>query len=241
MNKTEASDGARTLQEPPRRSRWLPSDLRHFFFHRPSVPTLIDLRTPTNRNEYEQRIRQRMGITVEQYSVLNIHRVGIEVPVRYVFEELLVWDGHSSCWPNHLARVERIGSTLDEIRVRLFGVRVFPLFSLRPLELRGKSDTGDDNARYLVYECGGGYPIGIFCLYIRSAIAALGERGTTQFFLAVGFNFFGKRDWSQRNLIHRVWAAIHNRVTANVLNRFKQLCEWRFQRLQSGAPDRGQG
>jgi len=150
-----------------------------------------------------------------------------------------VWDGDSTCWPNNLATVERVGGTLDEIRVNLLGIRLLPLFSLHSLKLQNAPGTDDvDNARYLLYKCGGGYPIGIFCLYVRSAIAALGERSKTQFFLAVGFDFYGKRDWSQHSLIHRSWAAIHNRVTANVLNRFKQLCEWRFQRLQNGGPGR---
>jgi hypothetical protein len=186
--------------------------------------------------------RQRTGIATEDYSVLNIHRIGIEAPARHVFEELFVWDGDSTCWPNSVAAVERVGGTLDEIRVSLFGIRSLPLFSLRSLKHQSAPDTrGGDNARYLLYECGGGYPIGMFCLYVRSAIAAIGERENTQFFVAVGFDFYGKRDWSHQNLIHRSWAAIHNRVTANVLNRFKQLCEWRFQRLQGGVPGRGIG
>jgi hypothetical protein len=171
--------------------------------------------------------------------VLNIHTIGIEAPARHVFEELLVWDGDSTCWPNNVAAAERVGGTLDEIRVSLLGIRWLPLFSLRSLKLQSAPDTGGgDNARYLLYECGGGYPIGMFCLYVRSSRAAMGESGKAQFFLAVGFDFFGRRDWSRQNLIHRFWAAIHNRVTANVLNRFKQLCEWHFQRLQDGLPGR---
>ncbi|MCP3978863.1 MAG: hypothetical protein GY716_05970 [bacterium] len=228
MEHTDLSDA------PPRRSRWLLSDLRAFFFHRPAILTQADTRSPRGRHDYEQRIRQRTGIAVEQYGVLNIHRIGIEAPVRHVFEELLIWDGDSSCWPNNLASVRRVGGSLDEIRVRLLGIRLLPLFSLRSIKLQKVPVPEDgDNARYLVYKCEGGYPIGVFCLYVRSGIAALGERSTTQFFLATGFNFYGKRNWSRDNLIYRIWATIHNRVTANVLNRFKQLCEWRFRRLQS--------
>jgi hypothetical protein len=240
VNQPGTNTGTQTVHVPPGRSRWWPADLRHFFFHPPRISTLVDTRSSTNRDDYEQRIRQRTGIAVGQYSVLNIHRVGIDAPVAQVFEELLVWDGDSTCWPNNLATVERVGGSLDEIRVSLLGIRLLPLFSLHSIKLQNAPGTDDvDNARYLLYKCGGGYPIGIFCLYVRSAIAALGERSKTQFFLAVGFDFYGKRDWSQRSLIHRSWAAIHNRVTANVLNRFKQLCEWRFQRLQNGAPGRG--
>jgi len=230
------TSSASTVPAPPGRSRWLFSDLRHFLLQRPSIPTLIDTRSSTNRHDYEQRIRQRTGIAVEQYSVLNIHRIGIEAPVRHVFQELLIWDGAASCWPNRVAAVERIDDELGEIRFNFLGIRSLPIFSLHSLKLQREPDAGAvDNARYLLYECTGGYPIGIFCLYVRSPIPAQGERKMTQFFLAVGFNFFGKRDWSERNVVPRVWAAIHNRVTANVLGRFKQLCEWRFRRLQAGA------
>jgi len=175
--------------------------------------------------------------------VLNIHRIGIEAPVREVFEELLVWNGDSTCWPNHLAKVERIGGSLDDVHVSLLDIRFLRLFSLHPVKMQTDPGGEFDSARYLLYGCGGGYPIGVFCLYVRSAIAAAGEQGKTQFFLAVGFDFYGKRNWSRRNPIYRTWAAIHNRVTANVLNRFKQLCEWRFEQLQKGvlAPDVDQG
>ena len=38
--------------------------------------------------------------------------------------------------------------------------------------------------------------------------------------------------------INKIWEKIHSRVTRNVLNRFKQLCEWRFQRIQDGRYNR---
>ncbi len=239
VRQPETHSDACATDVPPERSRWLPADLRRFFFHRPAISTLVDTRSTHDRYDYEQRIRQRMGVAVEQYSVLNIHRIGIEAPVRQVFEELLAWDGDSTCWPNRLASVERVDGALEEIRVSFLGVRRLPLFALCLLRQRRDPRSGDaDSARYLLYGCGGGYPIGVFCLYVRSGIAAQGERSRTQFFLATGFNFFGKRDWSKGHVLHRFWAAIHNRVTANVLNRFKQLCEWRFRRLQDGASRR---
>ncbi len=242
MSQPETDSDSCTRLAPPKRSRWLPSDLRRFFLHRPAISTLIDTRSTQERHDYEQRIRQRIGIAVEQYAVLNIHRIGIDAPVGHVFEELLVWDGDSTCWPNKLASVERVDGTLHEIRVSFLGIRSLPLFSLHALKAQGSPGSEDaDSARYLAYECGGGYPIGVFCLYVRSRIAALGERSTTQFFLATGFNFYGKRDWSARHVIHRTWAVIHNRVTANVLNRFKQLCEWRFRRMQMGMSDNTTG
>lgn len=238
MSRPETNSGAGTGPAPPKRSRWLLSDLRHFLLHKPSIPTLIDTHLETSRHDYEQRIRQRTGISVEQYSVLNLHRVAIDAPVRDVFEELLVWDGDSTCWPNHVAKVERTGGTLDEIQVNFLGIRFLRLFSMHSLKIQTEPGGDLDNARYLLYRCGGGYPMGMFSFYVRSAIAAEGEQGKTQFFAVVGFDFYGRRNWSQRNLIYRAWAAIHNRVTANVLNRFKQLCEWRFQQLQAGAHGR---
>jgi len=232
---TESDLRRGVVRAPPERSRWFLGDVRHYLLHRPAIPTLVDTRSSASRMDYEIRIRQRTGIGAEEYAVLNIHQIGIEAPVRHVFEELLIWDGDSTCWPNNLATVDRIGGSLDEVRVRLFGIPMLSLFSLHAVELRTVPDAADvDNARYLLYECSGGYPIGTFCLYVRSAITGRETSGETQFFLVVGFNFFGKRDWSERSFVHRFWAAIHNRVTANVLNRFKQLCEWRFQRLQRG-------
>jgi hypothetical protein len=73
---------------------------------------------------------------------------------------------------------------------------------------------------------------------VRSSIAARDETALSQVFLAVGFDFWGLRGWPvighALRPVHRVWEGVHNRVTANVLNRFKQLCEWRFERLQAG-------
>ena len=52
-----------------------------------------------------------------------------------------------------------------------------------------------DNARYVLYKCRGGYPIGIFSVYVRSSIAQEGETEATQVFMVVGFNFYGREDW----------------------------------------------
>ena len=96
-------------------------------------------------------------------------------------------------------------------------------------------ETADfDNARYLLYECGGGYPIGVSALYVRSSIAGRDETAQTQLFFMVGFNFYGNRNWSKPGIVSRTWEAIHNRVTANVLNRCKQLCEWHFGEIRKG-------
>jgi hypothetical protein len=50
----------------------------------------------------------------------------------------------------------------------------------------------------------------------------------------VGFDFYGKAGGIDIRFINKIWEKIHNRVTSNILNRFKRLCEWRFQRLQDG-------
>ena len=191
---------------------------------------------------------QRIGIDVTKYSVLNIHRIGIQVPVQHVFEELLQWDGDSTCWPNHLATVDRIDGKLEHMQIFLlgrkkypvglkngfFGKKFIPLFCLNAIRFQHMPGLSDDNARYLLYDSSGGYPIGIFTMYVRSPIAERGEVEPAQLFLAVGFNFYGKENRSKINIVNKIWEKVHNRVTTNVLNRFKQLCEWRFQRIQEG-------
>ena len=236
------------MKIPPERSYGILSDIKSFFFHRPAVPTLIEFSSAAEREDYSHRIMQRIGIDVTKYSVLNIHRIGIHVPVRYVFEELLYWDGDSTCWPNYIAAVDRLGGRLEHIQVfllgrrkypfglknGLFGLKYIPLFSLDAMKFQHQPGPSDDNARYLLYDSSGGYPIGIFTMYVRSAIAGQGEIEQSQLFLAVGFNFYGKEHKLGINIVNKIWEKIHNRVTANVLNRFKQLCEWRFQRIQDG-------
>lgn len=236
------------MKIPPQRSRGILSDIRFFFFHKPAIPTLIQFSSKEEKEDYSQRIMQRIGIDVTKYSVLNIHRIGIRVPVRHVFEELLNWDGDSTCWPNHIAAADRLGGRLEHIQIfllgrrkypfgfkkGLFGLKYIPLFSLNALKFQHRPGLSDDNARYLLYGSSGGYPIGIFTMYVRSAIPKRGELEQSQLFLAVGFNFYGKEHKPSVNIVNTIWEKIHNRVTANVLNRFKQLCEWRFQRIQDG-------
>ena len=80
---------------------------------------------------------------------------------------------------------------------------------------------GSDNARFLLYECSGGYPIGIFTIYVRSSIANQQETEQSQLFMMVGFNFYGKENWSKANLFNRIWESIHDR-------------EWRFEKIKHG-------
>lgn len=223
-------------------------DLRAFFLNRPGTPTLVPLQTQADRESYSDRIIQRLGIDVTRYSVLNLHRIGVDAPVQRVFEELLQWDGHSSCWPNNIAGVKRIDGQIEQIEIRALGLTrvpfgkrtrvgwtLSPLFVMNARKIQRLPDRLDtDNARYLLYSCSGGYPIGIFAVLVRSSIAERGELERTQVFFGVGFDFYGKEGLSRFRPLKGVWERIHNRVTTNVLNRFKQLCEWRFQRVQEG-------
>lgn len=215
-------------------------DFAEFFLHKPKIDTLVSTHAKESRTEYEQRILQRLPIDVHSYSVLNIHRIGIEAPTILVFEQALKWSGASPCWPNHVATVENVIGSDRDIRILLLGgwtrnmLRrttssnydlgvLFRLTELRRQEVPGPSDV--DNARYLLYRCSGGYPIGVFCIYVRSPIESLDETESAQVFFAVSFNFFGLApNWATRGL-GRIWESIHNRVTANVLNRFKSICE----------------
>ena len=227
------------------------SDIRHYFLHKPEVPTLFEFATRAEREEYSHRIMQRTGIDVDDYSVLNIHRTAVGAPVKHVFEELLNWDAESPCWPVHVVEPELVDGDLGKIRMLLFGglrrtlgdVRRYlgddfgTLFRLTALRFQQVPDPFDlDNARYLLYRCSGGYPMGVLVIYVRSSVADEGETGPTQLFFGVGFNFYGRKDWPRIGLVNRVWESVHNRVTANVLNRFKQLCEARFEEALEPEP-----
>ncbi len=236
------------MKVPPQKSRGILTDIKYFFLNKPKVPTLIKFANEEEKKAYSHRIIQRIGIDVLKYSVQNIHRIGIRTPVRYVFEELIQWDGHSSCWPNHIATVERLNGQLEHIKIYLlncrkyplgfkksfFGLKYIPLFYLNAIKFQFLPGPADDNARYLLYSSSGGYPIGIYAMYARSSIAIQKEIERTQLFFAVGFNFYGREDGKRITIINKIWEKVHNRVTANVLNRFKQLCEWRFERIQNG-------
>jgi hypothetical protein len=217
--------------------------------NKPKKPTQIKLETEEDRENYNKRIIQRFGIDTEKFSILNIHKIGVEAPPSYVFDELLRWNGDSSCWPNHIAKIDLVNNKLENIRVLLFGkekypfgfkksflgLKLLPLFNMNAIRIKRVPDAFDfDNARYLLYECSGGYPIGIFFMYVRSSIPDLGEKELSQLFLTVGFNFYGKEDRPSRlRIVDWVWQVIHNRVTSNVVTRIKQLAEWRLSVMQN--------
>ena len=115
----------------------------------------------------------------------------IEAPVSVVFDRLSQWGLGAPFWPHRLAVVERQSDRLDHMRVllcgwpelpfglgnRLLGFRVVPLFRLHAMRIQA-TPAQPDNARYLLYECSGGYPIGLLALYVRTAIAEEGKRRT---------------------------------------------------------------
>jgi hypothetical protein len=234
-------------KKPPSRSKNVFSDFRNFLLFKPKIQTLIKFDSDEKRQDYNQRVRQRVGIDVDKNSILNIHQIGVDAPVSYIFNELLNWNGDSTCWPNHVAKVERIDEQIEKIRILTFGwskypfkfmksflgLDLIPLFYLNSIRIKRMPDAFDfDNARYLLYKCSGGYPIGIFTMYVRSSIADLGETSQSQLVFAVSFNFYGKEKEANK-LVNKTWESIHNRVTANVLNRIKQLSEWRIDKIQN--------
>lgn len=233
---------------PPSRSKNIFTDIFYFLLHKPETNTLIKFKSAEKRDKYNKSVMQRSGIDPNQYSVLNIHKIGVNAPVSHIFNELLQWNGDSTCWPNHIAKVDRIENDLKNIRIlpfgwkkypfkfmkSIFGLKLIPLFLLKAIKVKDIPDPYDfDNARYILYKCSGGYPIGIFAMYVRSSIPEIGEKEQSQLLLTVGFNFYGKEDWQKhRKLINKIWEKCHNRVTANVLNRAKQLSEWRIDNFQ---------
>lgn len=235
-------------KHPPPKSSGILSDIRYFFLEKPEVKTSIKFHSEEERMFYSKNILQRTGIGVDKYSVLNIHRIGIEAPATFVFEELLKWNGDSSCWPNHIAKVTLRDNELEQIKVNLFGwpsdpfnqkkgiagFQLFHLFNLNALKIQSTPDPFDfDNARFLLYKCSGGYPIGVFLMYVRSSIPERGEREMAQLFMVVGFNFYGNSKLTKINIINKTWEAVHNRATTHIMNKFKQLSEWRFEEFTS--------
>lgn len=71
-------------------------------------------------------------------------------------------------------------------------------------------------------------------MYARSAVESLAEFEQTQLFLAVSFNFYGRDKGLVPSVMHKGWQGIHNRVTSNVMNRFKRLFEAKFASLKAG-------
>ncbi|MDP1622815.1 MAG: hypothetical protein Q8M08_10815 [Bacteroidales bacterium] len=224
------------------------TDIRYYFLNSPKIKTLIKFNSVGARQRFSESIMQRIGIDVNRYRLLNIHQIGIEAPASYLFHELMKWNGDSLCWPNHIARVNLMDISMERIQITLFGGdgamnkgiwRLFPfhfpqLFMLKALRIQPIPNQVDtDNARYFLYESSGGYPIGVFSIYVRTSIPERNEHEMSQLFFMVGFNFYGRTSLSKLNFINRIWEGVHNRVTANVANRFKELCEWKFENFKN--------
>jgi hypothetical protein len=186
------------------------------------------------------------GIAVDDFKVLNIHHIGIEAPASFVFEELLKWNGDSSCWPNHIAKITLKDGKLEHIKVNLFGwpsepfspkkgfagLQLFHLFNMNAIKIQTTPEPFDfDNARFLLYKCSGGYPIGVFLMYVRTSLPERGEKEMSQLFMMVGFNFWGNKTLTRFHFITKTWEAVHNRATTHILNRLRQLSEWRFEKF----------
>lgn len=248
-NQTDTDTFTQEEKKPPVISKNIFTDIKYFFIQKPSVDTLITFQSEVERQQFCDSILQRLNIGVENYKMLNIHKIGIDVPPSYLFEELLKWNGKCIYWPNHLAKVNLHDNKLDKIQIYLFGrstdsykfkknlftMRLFHLFDLKAINIKSVPDIGDtDNARYLLFKCHGGYPIGVFSMYVRSSIPENGEKEISQLFIIVGFNFYGKKYISNIGPICKVWETIHNRVTRNVANRCKQLTEWQFENFSKG-------
>lgn len=229
------------IYKPPKASKGLFNDIWSFFLSKPKIPTLIKFKSKEEQEQFSRRIMQRIRVEVSQYSVLTLHKIAIDAPVQHVFNELLDWNGDSTCWPNYIAQVYREDGKLEKIKILLFGKKrlpfgIFsPLFYLTAIRIqRIPAESDYDNARYLLYKCSGGYPIGIFSMYVRTSIPEEGEVGQCQLFSGVGFDFYGKKNKFKYGPISILWEIVHNRVTAHTLNRLKQLCEWRFEKIQNG-------
>lgn len=235
---------------PPSKSSGILSDIKKFFLHKSRIPTLVKFNSEAEKQNYNYRILQRLDIKVSEYRILNIHKIGVNAPAKYVFEELLKWNGDSTCWPNHIAEIVREDDHLESLFVYLFGWKrypsiirkilsrwkLIPLFKLNAIHFQKTPDPSDsDNARYLLYQSYGGYPIGVFTMYVRSSIESENEPEQSQLFLMVGFNFYGKDYLTKRKWLNRPWEMVHDRVTSNVVTRIKQLCEWRFEKIQAGS------
>lgn len=245
-----AGEHVRATAPAPGRS--VLSDVRDFFVHRPAIPTLVRYNSSDERQDYTARIFQRLGIDVASYRVLNIHRIGIPAPARLVFELLREPDTARVCWPGHLAALEQPEGDLARVQVYLLGrreslfglrngflgLRFIPLFWMDLLKVQDSPGPLDvDNARFLLYACDGGYPIGFLGIYVRSSVAELGEpaESQSQLFFMVSFDFYGRKNWPGVRVVNRVWEWVHNRATANMLNRFRDLCRARFDDLRAGA------
>jgi hypothetical protein len=96
-------------------------DLLTYFVQRPPVPTLVRFSNPVQRDDYLARIRQRVGLGVERFAILNVHRIGIDAPLMLVWQKSLEWGPDSTYWPMRIAPMERPDGSNHWLEVYLFG------------------------------------------------------------------------------------------------------------------------
>ena len=230
-----------SAQRPPTKSRNVFSEIKNFFFRNPGIRTFVEINSEDERKHYSELILKRTGVDVDNYRLLNIHRIAINVPSEFIFKELMTWNGDSMWWPNHIAKANLKNGNLKKIKITLFGLsknvfrlkngifgyHLLHLFNLIALKIQNKPD--EDNGRYLLYKCSGGYTIGVFALYARDSNPELNEEEKSQLFVVVSFNFYGKKNLTNLRILNKTWKSIHNRVTANVMDRIKKKCEWDYE------------
>jgi len=219
---TAAPEATGGYERPAKKGLW--SDFVSFFLRRPRERTLIDLSSPGARAEYDQRVFERLGISVADNDVLNIHRIGIDAPDALVWDVWSRRDANTLYWPTRIAFPAWHDGNGAEGKLLLFGHPALPIFRadlIRRCEVPADSDP--NRARYALYRCSGGYPMGVFAMYVRPRTAA-DDTDATQVFFLVAFDFFGKKQWLGTRAVRPIWEPIHNRVTSHVLNRFKAHC-----------------
>ena len=59
-------------------------------------------------------------------------------------------------------------------------------------------------------------------------------------FTVVGFNFYGNKSLSNLNILNRTWENIHNKVTSNIMERIKHICEWDFKNFENNKAEQKQ-
>ena len=61
--------------KPPSKSKGVITDLVYFLLRKPKQATQIKFDTDEERDDYNHRVMQRLGIDPNRYSVLNIHKL----------------------------------------------------------------------------------------------------------------------------------------------------------------------
>jgi hypothetical protein len=230
---TDRAAKAERAVGPQNRFARLWRDFVSFFVRQPGEPTHIDLSLPELRQEYDRRVFERVGVSVADNDVLNIHRIGINAPPDFVWQVWARRDPEAYYWPTRIAFPSLRNQSRNEGALLLFGrpyLRLFRAVLIRRHDVPQDSDPHE--GRYALYRCTGGYPIGIFGMYARPRNVTEGDIEPTQVFFLVAFDFFGRKHWLGSRAVRPIWESIHNRVTTQVLNRFKAHCESAYARAQ---------